>query len=257
MYTCTSFCILALLILLSNVAHARTFAYWKHTGVVKWNIGYEQLPVGKVDVFVYNVDMEDTTTTYIDQIHKNGGRVVCYFSAGTFEKWRSDAYAFPRAVKGNKLSDWDGEKWLDVRNPIVRTIMTKRIQTANQKHCDAVDPDNVDGYQNPTGFRLSYNDQLNYNMFLMETAHTYNMSVSLKNNIKQIKDLHLLADFAVNEQCVQYNECNLLKPFALLNKTIFHIEYTGSMSKICWQSSNYKLSTVITDIKLNGVSTYC
>lgn len=233
------------------------FAYWKPMGRLTWNIGYEQPPNILRDISVYNIDMEDVSINYINKVHQNGGKVICYFSAGTFENWRSDAYNFPKIIKGNNLNDWAGEKWLNIRHPILRDIMTQRIQTGYQKGCDAIDPDNVDGYQNPTGFNLTYYDQYIYNKFLMDTAHLYNMSVSLKNNLDQIKDLILYADFAVNEQCVKYNECDKLKPFLEMNKTIFHIEYNGSKNKICKQSKKYNMSTIITNLFLNGESIFC
>ncbi len=48
---------------------------------------------------------------------------VGYFSAGSYENWRSDKGSFPTAALGKNLDGWAGEKWLDVRNSAVRTIM--------------------------------------------------------------------------------------------------------------------------------------
>ena len=77
--------------------------------------------------------------------------------------------------------------------------MSDRIALAASKGCDGVDPDNVDGYSNRTGFPLSYNSQLDYNRFLFDTAHDHGLAVSLKNDLGQIEDLVVYADFAVNE----------------------------------------------------------
>jgi hypothetical protein len=38
-----------------------------------------------------------------------------------------------------------------------------RLDLAKNKKCDGVEPDNIDGFQNKTGFSLSYSDQLNFN----------------------------------------------------------------------------------------------
>ena len=40
---------------------------------------------------------------------------------------------------GKTLQGWNNEKWLDTRNKGGRDIMTKRIQTAKDKGCDAID----------------------------------------------------------------------------------------------------------------------
>jgi hypothetical protein len=45
-----------------------------------------------------------------------GRKVICYFSAGSYENWRSDKNDFPSDVLGNKLEHWEGEKWLDIRD---------------------------------------------------------------------------------------------------------------------------------------------
>ena len=103
---------------------------------------------------LYDFDLFDTPQETIDALHAQGRRVICYFSAGSYENWRDDAVDFPEEALGNDLSGWPGEKWLDIRNATVRTIMTARMDVAVQKGCDGVDPDNVDGYTNNTG---SYN----------------------------------------------------------------------------------------------------
>jgi hypothetical protein len=76
--------------------------------------------------------------------------------------------------------------------------MTNRIKLAVSKGCDAIDPDNMDGYTNNNGFKLTAADQLKYNKFIASLAHQYNLAVGLKNNLNQIKDLVGSFDFAVN-----------------------------------------------------------
>jgi hypothetical protein len=58
---------------------------------------------------VYDIDMEDTSSGVIGQLKSQGHTVICYFSAGTWEDWRSDASAFPASVKGKAVSGWAGE----------------------------------------------------------------------------------------------------------------------------------------------------
>jgi len=94
-----------------------------------------------------------------------------------------------------------------------------------EKGCDGVEPDNVDGYTNDTGFNLTSNDQIQYNKFLANEAHQRGLSIGLKNNLDQIEVLEPFFDFAVNEQCHEYTECNLLLPFIENNKPVFNAEY--------------------------------
>ena len=68
-------------------------------------------------------------------------------------------------------------------------IMQARLDLAVQKRCDGVEPDNVDGYANDTGFDLSSLDQLTYNQWLASEAHTRNLSIGLKNDLDQVPAL--------------------------------------------------------------------
>lgn len=193
---------------------------------------------GKIDTSipasVYIIDLFDAPQSVIDSLHARNVKVVCYFSGGTFENWRSDAALFPEVVKGTALGDWPGEFWLDVsRVDILGPIMAARLDLAKAKNCDAVDVDNVDGYANDNGLGLTYESQLAYNKWLAAAAHYRGLSIGLKNNLNQIPDLINDYDFAVNEQCQQYKECALLTPFIAQNKAVFAIEYKGTLSTIC------------------------
>ena len=63
---------------------------------------------------VVMIDMEDTTAQTISRLKSQGKVVSCYFSAGSFESWRSDASSFPDKIKGNKMFGWD-EIWIDTQ----------------------------------------------------------------------------------------------------------------------------------------------
>ena len=49
-------------------------------------------------------------------------------------------------------------------------IILDRLDVARAKGCDGVEPDNVDGYANKTGFDLTKDDQLRFNRFLAVEA---------------------------------------------------------------------------------------
>src|SRR6185503_12762977 len=118
-------------------------------------------------------DLFDAAQPTIDALHAAGGYVICYFSAGSFENWRPDAARFPKRVVGKAYEGWAGESWLDIRQrDALAPILEARLDLAVQKHCDAADPDNVDGFSNPTGFEIGKDDQLAFDRWLAAAAHS-------------------------------------------------------------------------------------
>lgn len=101
------------------------------------------------DVQVFDIDLFDNGNTVISALHSLRKKVICYFSAGSYEPNRPDSSEFQSSDMGKGLSGWPGERWLNISSPNVQKIMAARIQLASQKGCDAVDPDNVDGYVSP------------------------------------------------------------------------------------------------------------
>ena len=155
-----------------------------------------------------------------------------------WEDWRPDADQFPSSVLGNDLDGWPGEKWLDIRQlDALGPLMAARLDLAAQKGCDGVEPDNVEGYANDSGFPLTGEDQLAYNRWLVEQAHARGLSVGLKNDLEQIPDLLAYYDWALNEQCFQYEECQLLLPFVQANKAVFGVEYELEPADFCTQAN--------------------
>ena len=77
------------------------------------------------------------------------------------------------------MEDWEGEWWLNTNSANVRAIMKTRIVLAKSKGCDAIDPDNVDAYNNNNGLELTKNDAINYLKFLATEAHSAGMSIGV------------------------------------------------------------------------------
>ena len=207
--------------------------WWQPKPGLSWDIQFSATDFS-VNVQVLDIDLFDTSAAQIATLHNRGVKVICYFSAGSYEDWRPDAKNFPSAVLGNNLDGWPGERWLDARNLTqLMPIMEARMDQAVQKKCDALDLDNMDIYQNNPGFTISYAQNLAYAKALTKAAHARNLAIGLKNNLNQIKDLVDDYDFAINEQCNQYNECDLVKPFIAKNKPVYGIEYSLATSKFC------------------------
>lgn len=179
----------------------------------------------KHNVDVYIIDLFDASKADVSKLKKDGRRVVAYFSAGSYEDWRPDAKSFPESVKG-KSNGWPGEKWLDISNiNTLQPIMVDRINIAREMGFDGIDPDNLDGHNNNTGFNLSAADQIRYNTFIAKTAHSMGLQAGMKNNVEQAGKLSGVFDFAVNEECFQYNECGSLSSFIKKGKPVYQVEY--------------------------------
>jgi len=187
-----------------------------------------------VDAAMYDIDLFDNSADVVRGLHDRGRRAVCYISAGTFERWRPDAAAFPASVLGKPLEDWPGERWLDIRRrAILAPILERRLDLCAAKGFDGVEADNVDGYSNGSGFRLTAADQLAFNRFLARAAHARGLSIGLKNDLEQVPRLEPSFDWALDEQCFQYHECDRLAPFVRARKAVFVAEYELSTASFC------------------------
>lgn len=53
---------------------------------------------------------------------------------------------------------------MDIRQlDTLQRIIGARLDLAVEKHCDGIEPDNVDAYNSDSGFPLTGDDQLTYN----------------------------------------------------------------------------------------------
>jgi len=183
------------------------------------------------DVSVYDIDLFTNSQATISALKAQKKFVICYFSAGSYEPYRPDSSQFLPGDKGSVLEGWEDEKWLNIKSANVRTIMSKRIKLAASKGCDAVDPDNVDGYSNKNGLGLTKDDQINYIKFLAQEASASGLRIGLKNAGDLISSVLGVVHFAVNEQCAQYNECSLWNQFIRAGKPVSKLiprEFTTS-----------------------------
>lgn len=213
-----------------------------------WDLENSSIPT-TLSAQVYVVDLFGTSSAKIQEYKNAGKKVVCYFSAGSYENWRSDASQFPSDTYCSPgedcnesihiMGDWcesggSCEWWLDHRKQAVRTVMEARLQLARDKGCDAVEPDNVDAYAHDdeisctdqSCWGITAADQLAYNRWLADTAHAKCLGIALKNDIDQVAQLASSFDFAINEECQRYDECEVYKTwFVNQNKAVFNAEY--------------------------------
>ena len=143
--------------------------------------------------------------------------------------------------------EFDDEHWVDIRRiDILSPILLDRVEQCLLRGCDAIEFDNPDGFYHDSGFQnpFSYEQQLVFNRWLADTAHSYGMSVVLKNDIMQIHELKLTFDGAVNEQCWEDEECYLYWPFIDVNKPVFQTEYEVERCDYCARANEMGTSTI-------------
>jgi len=225
---------------------------------MSWQIQYSGEMDYSLSVDAYNLDLFDVSAKQISELKERDIFVMCYFSAGSHEDWRSDADNFPPAVLGKSMRGWAGETWLDIRQlEALKPIMEKRLDMAVEKDCDGVDPDNVNGYENDTGFPLTYEDQIAFNLFLANSAHARGLMIGLKNDLGQIPDLLPYFDWLLNEECFSFGECNLLLPFVEAGKPVFVIEYEMSPEEFCSQANEMNFNSLHKNWELDAYRTPC
>jgi hypothetical protein len=187
-----------------------------------------------VDAEVYDVDLFTTSASQVTELHAAGRRVICYVDVGSWEPDRPDSKAFPAAVIGRRLDGFPDERWFDIRRTeVLVPLLAKRFDLCKAKGFDGVEPDNVDGYDNDSGFDLTPGAQLAFNRVIARLAHDRGLAVALKNDLDQVAALEPDFDLAVNEQCKEYDECDRLGPFVAAGKAVLHVEYALPPPRFC------------------------
>ena len=211
----------------------------------------------RVDAAVYDVDGFTTSAAVVAALHAAGRKVICYVDVGAYEDFRPDRSSYPASLLGAG-NGWPGERWLDIRrSAVLRPIIARRFDMCRDKGFDAVEPDNVDGYQNRSGFPLTAADQLAFNRMVAGLAHARGLAVGLKNDLDQVPQLVGAFDFAVNEQCAQYQECDALLPFTSRGKAVFEAEYDLPTTRFCPDARRMRFSALLKRLALDAWRRSC
>ncbi len=212
-------------------------------------------------VDLLELDLFDTTAETVAALRARGVRTACYVNAGAFEDWRPDAAAFPPIVLGKAYAGWPGERWLDIRRiDLLAPILEARLDLCRAKGFDTVEADNVNGFENDTGFPLDRDDQLAFDRWLAAAAHARGLSIGLKNTGLLATELVDRFDWALVESCYRYNECQLFQPFRRAGKAVFVIEYTQNrrqQSRYCALARNDGYGLIFKRRKLDGWLARC
>jgi hypothetical protein len=209
--------------------------------------------------------MPQENTAAVTAIHARGAKAICYVDAGTAENFRPD---YPDYVKfddkhggalfGRPVSKFRNEYWLNINNNVgQRDFILKKV-SSRLDHCvadgfDAVEFDNVDAWENKTGLKISADTQLVFNSMLANLAHSKGLTVGLKNDLAQLSELKPYFDFAINEQCFQFQECDFPPPglpdWPASGKAVFNVEYRPR-SLNCSQAAIWNFNSILKSVDL-------
>lgn len=185
-----------------------------------------------------DIDLDATSAATIAALKAKGIYVVCYTEVGSYNIQRADAAEFRKVpgLIGKQMDGFDDEYWIDVRmTDALMPIMTARLDKARAKGCDGVEPDLDDSYsqgEDETGFDLTMDDSLHYLQLLVDAAHARGMSMGLKNGPEMAPYAALFADWALNEECNEFDECGGYKEFVKRNKAVFQVEYRSNGTRV-------------------------
>jgi hypothetical protein len=203
----------------------------------------------KIDTSVaacyFDVDGFETPRATVAALHRSGRVAICYLDVGSWERYRPDAQRFPRSVIGRRYEGFPDERWLDIAHfHRFAPILEQRFRLCARKGFDAVEPDNLAGWENRTGFPLTAADQLRFNRWVAARVHALGLAVALKNDPRQVSALLPHFDFAIVEQCFQYEECGSYKPFIAAGKAVFEAEYELEPSDYCDAAKSLGFSAI-------------
>jgi endo-alpha-1,4-polygalactosaminidase (GH114 family) len=205
-----------------------TSDWWKPTLGLTWQWQLDEEVDTTVEAEVYDIDLYASQTS-IEQLHACGIKVIGYISVGSWENWRPDAYQFSSEILGNEYEGWPGEKWLDIRQiDRLAPIMRARLDLCAAKGFDGIEPDNIEIFENNTGFPLTYQDQLKYAQWLSNEAHSRGLSIGLKNAPNMVKDSISFFDFAITEDAYLFGWIGDMLSFIDAGKPVFAAEYTDT-----------------------------
>jgi hypothetical protein len=179
---------------------------------------------------------------------------ICYVNAfqvqpGEESSWDSDLLL--RDSKGNVVIDPDwGEALLDIRTAAKQTRVAAKvngwIDGCAGKGYQGIEPDNYDSYSRSKNL-ITTGQAEAYLKLLATHAHSKNLAIAQKNTVELAGDRTSVGlDFAVAEECGQYDECGDYT--AAFGNNVIVIEYTNSGRTKACSGFGTRLSIVQRDV---------
>lgn len=208
-----------------------------------------------------DIDGFNATATDVANLKAKGIYTVCYIDAGSWEPGRPDSSQYPAYLKIYYDSAW-GEWFLDVTdvfkpNSVLAAILMKRLQMCKDKGFDALEPDNLQNDENAGG-KITLQQQLDFNGWIADAAHSVGLAVLQKNGPDKILDKNSAGvmmvdkfDGILNEECAAYSECAPLQEYVKRGKVAVDVEYKSGNLK-CSTATQYNFNMMLKDLNLVG-----
>lgn len=178
---------------------------------------------------------------------------ICYVNAFQVQpdeqgQWPDDLVL--RDAHGEPVIDEDwGEALLDLRTPELRQRVADKvngwIDGCAGAGFQAVEPDNYDSYSRSKGLLTAVHAK-EYLKLLSAHAHGKNLAIGQKNTVELAGDRQAVGlDFAVAEECGQYDECGAYVD--AFGNNVIVIEYTDKGLEVACRGFGGRLSIVRRD----------
>ncbi|HHB80144.1 MAG TPA: endo alpha-1,4 polygalactosaminidase [Aliiroseovarius sp.] len=202
-------------------------------------------------ITAFDADKDSVTRGQVAALTGAGVYTICYVSVGTLERYRADAAHFPKAVVGKTYGDWPDEKFLDIRRlDVLLPLMRARFERCKALGFDAIEPDNMDVYDNDSGFDLTADDTVRYITALADLAHGMGLEFGQKNVPELTDRLIGKMDFIVTESCFQDSWCQDVVAYPQAGKPVFDAEYTDrpiNWQRACKTAAWLNISMILKD----------
>jgi Glycoside-hydrolase family GH114 len=225
-------------------------------------------------------------------LHAAGKYSICYIEAGA-QQAEPDSSNFAAADYTNgsnsqttEMQGWPGEYWYDIRgfasyvagDPSTLTGaavniaagLAQRIEGCGVEGQDALEPDDLDGYDNPSqtgaaggGWGLTQADSAGFERWLAYTAHSDGLAIFQKNDPANATVDEPLFDGMIIEECNAYDDpCagsgGDATAYLAAGKPVLNAEYTQdgeTTAKFCPADAAAGIIGALFDVDLGG-STY-
>ena len=208
---------------------------------------------------VYDIDGFDNSATTVAALRNAGDHVICYIEVGAAENYRTDYSEFPTADLGRSMPGYSAERYININDPAVVSIIEARISMCAAKGFNAVEPDIDDSYTDDTGFAISKAENIAYDRTLAAYAHGLGLSWGLKNGDDSTfaSALEPTSDFVIDEQCHQYNTCGAFTSYVAAGKAVLEVEYNLAASSFCPAANAANEDAMLMNVNLKGGRTPC
>lgn len=232
---------------------------WRPALAATWQIQLTGKLDTSVDAGIYDIDPFIVADTELAALHGAGRRVLCYVSVGTVEAWRDDADQFPAAAVGAVDVNYPDERWLDVRDGVVRAVMAARLDAVRRKGCDGVELSSLASGGQDTGFPLTAADLLDYARFLTAEARRLGLSPGIGGGEDRAAAYEPEFDWAFTEGCLQVAGCGAMAPFVQARKVIFAVEFgtESDLASICPRAKTAGINVLIKNRALDAFRVAC